>query len=77
MFDVDCLIVLVGCVLNIDNFGFEVIGLKVNECGFIDVDDYCCMVVLNVYVIGDVVCGLMFVYKVEDEGVLVVEVIDG
>lgn len=31
----------------------------------------------NIYVIGDVICGAMFVYKVEEEGVFVVEVIVG
>lgn len=32
---------------------------------------------MGVYVIGDVVEGLMLVYKVEDEGMVVVEVIVG
>lgn len=36
-------------------------------------NDLCEMGVFGVYVVGDVVCGLMFVYKGVEEGVMVVE----
>ncbi|HEM7874288.1 TPA: dihydrolipoyl dehydrogenase [Burkholderia contaminans] len=75
--DADRLIVSVGRVPNTDNLGLEAIGLKVNERGFIDVDDHCRTAVPNVYAIGDVVRGPMLAHKAEDEGVLVAEVIDG
>ncbi|MEX3582136.1 MAG: dihydrolipoyl dehydrogenase [Burkholderia sp.] len=75
--EADRLIVSIGRVPNTDNLGLESIGLKANECGFIDVDDHCRTSVPNVYAIGDVVRGPMLAHKAEDEGVLVAEVIDG
>jgi dihydrolipoamide dehydrogenase len=74
--EADRLIVSVGRVPNTDNLGLEAIGLKVNERGFIDVDEHCRTVVPNVYAIGDVVRGPMLAHKAEDEGVLVAELID-
>ncbi|MDU0810522.1 MAG: dihydrolipoyl dehydrogenase [Burkholderia sp.] len=73
----DRLIVSVGRIPNTDDLGLELIGLKTNDHGFIDVDDYCCTAVSNVYAIGDVVRGPMLAHKAEDEGILVAEVIDG
>ena len=75
--EADRLIVSVGRVPNTDNLGLESIGLKVNERGFIEVDDHCRTAVPNVYAIGDVVRGPMLAHKAEDEGVLVAEIIDG
>ncbi|MEX3612114.1 MAG: dihydrolipoyl dehydrogenase [Burkholderia sp.] len=75
--EADRLIVSIGRVPNTDNLGLESIGLKANECGFIDVDDHCRTSVPNVYAIGDVVRGPMLAHKAEDEGLLVAEVIDG
>lgn len=47
-----------------------------DNCGFILID-YFKMNVDGIYVIGDVIYGFMFVYKVEDEVSVVVEVIVG
>ncbi|KAF1017798.1 MAG: dihydrolipoyl dehydrogenase [Burkholderia sp.] len=75
--EADRLLVSIGRVPNTDNLGLESIGLKANERGFIEVDDYCRTAVPNVYAIGDVVRGPMLAHKAEDEGMLVAEVIHG
>lgn len=72
----DRLLISIGRVPNTDNLGLEVIGLKVDDRGFINVDNYCQTAVPNVYAIGDVVRGPMFAHKAEDEGVMVAELID-
>lgn len=52
-------------------------GVKVDERGFIIVDDYCATNVPGVYAIGDVVRGPMLAHKASEEGVMVVERIKG
>ena len=74
----DRLIVSVGRVPNTDKLGLDKIGLKVDERGFIPVDDHTCATAApGVYAVGDVVRGPMLAHKAEDEGVLVAEVIAG
>ncbi|WP_144140809.1 dihydrolipoyl dehydrogenase [Paraburkholderia sp. BCC1884] len=75
--EADRLIVSIGRVPNTDNLDLGAIGLKVDERGFIPVDDHCVTAVPNVYAIGDVVRGPMLAHKAEDEGVMVAEIIDG
>ncbi|CAM3743821.1 dihydrolipoyl dehydrogenase [Polynucleobacter brandtiae] len=74
----DRLIISVGRVPNTDKLGLDHIGLKVDERGFIPVDDHTCQTAApGVYAVGDVVRGPMLAHKAEDEGVLVAEVIAG
>ena len=73
----DKLIVSVGRVPNTDGLGAEAVGLKVDQRGFIEVDDHCRTNLPNVYAIGDVVRGPMLAHKAEDEGVMVAELIAG
>jgi dihydrolipoamide dehydrogenase len=73
----DRLIVSIGRVPNTDNLDLDAIGLKIDERGFIPVDEHCATSVPNVYAIGDVVRGPMLAHKAEDEGVMVAELIDG
>ena len=74
----DCLIVSVGRVPNTDKLGLDKIGLKVDERGFIPIDDHTCATAApGVYAVGDVVRGPMLAHKAEDEGVLAAEVIAG
>ena len=74
----DRLIVSVGRVPNTDKLGLDKIGLKVDERGFIPIDDHTCATAApGVYAVGDVVRGPMLAHKAEDEGVLVAEVIAG
>jgi dihydrolipoamide dehydrogenase len=74
----DRLIVSVGRVPNTDKLNLESIGLKVDERGFIPIDDHTCATAApGVYAVGDVVRGPMLAHKAEDEGVLVAEIIAG
>jgi dihydrolipoamide dehydrogenase len=73
----DRLIVSVGRVPNTDDLGLDAIGLKVDERGFIPVDEHCATSLPNVWAIGDVVRGPMLAHKAEDEGVMVAELIAG
>ena len=73
----DKLIVSVGRVPNTDGLGAANVGLKVNERGFVEVDDHCRTNLPNVFAIGDVTRGPMLAHKAEDEGVMVAETIAG
>ena len=76
--DCDRLIVSIGRVPNTDRLGLDKIGLKVDERGFIPIDDHTCATAApGVYAIGDVVRGPMLAHKAEDEGVLVAEIMAG
>ncbi len=52
-------------------------GVKLDERGFIFVDDHCRTSVPGVYAIGDVVRGPMLAHKASEEGVMVADVIAG
>lgn len=73
----DKLIVSIGRVPNTDGLGAETVGLKLDERGFIEVDDDCRTNLPNVWAVGDVVRGPMLAHKAEDEGVAVAERISG
>jgi len=76
--DCDRLIVSVGRVPNTDKLNLDAIGLKVDERGFIPVDNHTCATsAAGVYAIGDVVRGPMLAHKAEDEGVMVAEILAG
>jgi dihydrolipoamide dehydrogenase len=55
----------------------EAVGLKLDERGFIAVDDDCRSNLPNVWAVGDVVRGPMLAHKGEEEGVAVAERIAG
>ena len=73
----DKLIVSIGRVPNTDGLGAKEAGLKVDQRGFIEVDEHCRTNLPNVFAIGDVVRGPMLAHKAEDEGVMVAETIAG
>ncbi len=70
---VDKLIVAVGRVPNTTGLGAEEAGLKLDERGYIGVDEFCQTNLPNVYAIGDVVRGPMLAHKASEEGVAVAE----
>ena len=74
---VDALIVSIGRVANTNGLKADAIGLKLDERGFIAVDDQCRTNVPSVWAIGDVVRGPMLAHKAEEEGVAVAERIAG
>jgi dihydrolipoamide dehydrogenase len=73
----DRLIVSIGRVPNTEGLNAAAVGLKLDERGFIVVDDDCRTDLPNVWAIGDVVRGPMLAHKAEDEGVVVAERIAG
>ena len=73
----DRLIVSIGRVPNTTGLNAEEVGLKLDERGFVTVDDECRTNLPNVWAIGDVVRGPMLAHKAEEEGVVVAERIAG
>jgi dihydrolipoamide dehydrogenase len=73
----DRLIVAIGRVPNTAGLGTETVGLKIDERGFIAVDDACRTNLPGVWAIGDVVRGPMLAHKAEEEGVAVAQRIAG
>jgi dihydrolipoamide dehydrogenase len=73
----DRLIVSIGRVPNTEGLNAAGVGLKLDQRGFIAVDDDCRTNLPNVWAIGDVVRGPMLAHKAEEEGVVVAERIAG
>jgi dihydrolipoamide dehydrogenase len=73
----DKLIISIGRVPNTIGLNAESVGLKLDERGFVAVDDDCKTSLPNVWAVGDVVRGPMLAHKAEEEGVAVAERIAG
>ena len=73
----DRLIVSIGRVPNTEGLKAAGVGLKLDERGFVAVDEDCRTNLPNVWAIGDVVRGPMLAHKAEEEGVVVAERIAG
>jgi dihydrolipoamide dehydrogenase len=73
----DKLIVSIGRVPNTQGLSAEAVGLKLDERGFIAVDEHCRTNLPGVWAVGDVVRGPMLAHKAEEEGVAVAERIAG
>jgi dihydrolipoamide dehydrogenase len=73
----DRLVVSIGRVPNTTGLGAESVGLKLDERGFVAVDEDCRTNLANVWAIGDVVRGPMLAHKAEEEGAAVAERIAG
>jgi len=73
----DKLIISIGRVPNTTGLGADAVGLKLDERGFVAVDDDCRTNLPDVWAIGDVVRGPMLAHKAEEEGVAVAERIAG
>ncbi|TAG78129.1 MAG: dihydrolipoyl dehydrogenase [Burkholderiales bacterium] len=73
----DKLIVSIGRVPNTIGLNAEAAGIKLDERGFIVVDEDCKASQANVWAVGDVVRGPMLAHKAEEEGVAVAERIAG
>jgi dihydrolipoamide dehydrogenase len=73
----DRLIVSIGRLPNTEGLNAEAVGLKLDERGFVAVDEDCRTNLAGVWAIGDVVRGPMLAHKAEEEGVAVAERIAG
>jgi dihydrolipoamide dehydrogenase len=71
------LIVSIGRVPYTQGLEAEKVGLKLDERGFVVVDEECKTNLPNVWAVGDVVRGPMLAHKAEEEGVAVAERIAG
>lgn len=74
---VDKLIVSIGRVPYTGGLDAQKVGLKLDDRGFVQVDDHCKTNLANVWAVGDVVRGPMLAHKAEEEGVAVAERIAG
>ena len=73
----DRLIVSIGRAPNTSGLNADGVGLKLDERGFIAVDERCRTNLPGVWAIGDVVRGPMLAHKAEEEGAAVAERIAG
>jgi len=73
----DRLIVSVGRLPYTEGLNGQAVGLKLDERGFIEVDEHCRTGLPGVWAIGDVVRGPMLAHKAEEEAVAVAETIAG
>jgi len=74
---VDKLIVSIGRAPNTTGLNAAGVGLKLDERGFVTVDNDCRTSLPGVWAVGDVVRGPMLAHKAEEEGVAVAERIAG
>lgn len=71
------LLFVVGCVLNIDDFGFDCVGVDIDVCGYIIVDDQLCINVFGIWVFGDCNgCGVFMYILYNDYEIVVVNLFD-
>ncbi len=73
----DKLIVAIGRVPNTATLNANEVGLKLDERGFIEVDNECRTNLKNIWAVGDCVRGPMLAHKASEEGVIVAERIAG
>jgi dihydrolipoyl dehydrogenase len=76
-FECDRLIVSIGRAPNTEGLNAAAAGLRLDEKGFVVVDEDCRTSLPNVWAIGDVVRGPMLAHKAEEEGAAVAERIAG
>lgn len=66
--DFSHVLVSIGRVPNSENLGLEKINIKINERGFIPINEFCQTSQKHIYAIGDVVGGMMLAHKASREG---------
>jgi dihydrolipoamide dehydrogenase len=74
---VDKVIVCIGRKPFTNGLLGEGTGVKLDERGFIQVDEHCRTGVANVWAVGDCVRGAMLAHKAKEEGVMVADLIAG
>jgi dihydrolipoamide dehydrogenase len=73
----DVVLVAVGMKPRSRGIGLEEVGVRVDERGFVPVDERCCTNVAGIYAIGDVSGAPMLAHKASKEGEVCAEVIAG
>ncbi|HJZ12227.1 MAG TPA: dihydrolipoyl dehydrogenase [Acidobacteriota bacterium] len=77
VFEVDRVLVTVGRKPNTAGLDIEKSGVKVDQRGFVEVDNKCETSVQGIFAIGDVIGNPMLAHKASKEGEIVAEVIAG
>lgn len=75
--EADYVLVAMGRSPYVKGLGLENTDVQLDERGFIKVDENSRTSASNIYAIGDVIGGAMLAHKAEEEGVFVVETING
>lgn len=75
--DAEYILIAVGRSPYVKGLGLENTDVKLDERGFIKVDENNRTSASNIYAIGDVIGGAMLAHKAEEEGVFVAETING
>ena len=75
--DGDKVLVSVGRKSFTKGLGLEEVGVKLDERGFVMIDDHYQTSVPGIYALGDVVGGAMLAHKAEEEGVALMELLAG
>jgi dihydrolipoamide dehydrogenase len=73
----DAILIAIGRTPNVKQLGLETIGLKINNFGFIDVDQQLKTSIPHIYAVGDVTGPPMLAHKGTHEGHIAAEVISG
>ncbi len=73
----DAVLVAAGRAPNVDGIGLETVGVKLDDRGFVKVNEKLETTVAGVYAIGDVVGPPMLAHKGQREGVVVAELLAG
>lgn len=73
----DKILVTVGRKPNSDQMNLKGIGLKIDDKGFVQVNEQRKTNVSGIYAIGDIACQPMLAHKASHEGVMVAEIIAG
>jgi dihydrolipoamide dehydrogenase len=73
----DYCLVSVGRRPYTDRLNAEAAGVKINDRGQVEVNEYLQTSTSNIYAIGDVIKGAMLAHKAEEEGVFVAETLAG
>lgn len=73
----DIVLMAVGRKAYTENLGLDNVGIKTDERGRIEVDEFFETSVEGIFAIGDVIKGPMLAHKAEDEGVVLAEILSG
>ncbi len=73
----DVVLMAVGRRAYTEGLGLEDVGVKLDDRGRVEVDEFFESSVEGIYAIGDVIRGAMLAHKAEDEGVVLAEMLAG
>ncbi len=73
----DIVLMAIGRKPYVKGLGLDKVGVKLNERGQIETDEFFETSVEGIYAIGDVIAGPMLAHKAEDEGVILAEMLAG